>query len=92
MGNAKCPYRLDYIFHFLWPQIVETEIKLGADVFMHGARHNHAPRLCQPLQTRRDIDTVTMKGECRFGERTLRAGDMVYMEDPHFEHEMRTDV
>ena len=31
-------------------------------------------------------------GECRFGERTLRAGDMVYMEDPHFEHEMHTET
>ena len=33
-----------------------------------------------------------LEGECRFGERRLRAGDMVYMEDPHFEHEMRTET
>ncbi len=32
-----------------------------------------------------------LEGECRFGERTLRAGDMVYMEDPHFEYEMHTE-
>jgi quercetin dioxygenase-like cupin family protein len=32
-----------------------------------------------------------IEGECRLGERTLRAGDMVYMEDPHFEHEMETE-
>ncbi|MDD9982840.1 MAG: cupin domain-containing protein, partial [Gammaproteobacteria bacterium] len=33
-----------------------------------------------------------LEGECRFGDRRLRAGDMVYMEDPHFEHEMRTET
>ena len=33
-----------------------------------------------------------LEGECRFGERRLRAGDMVYMEDPHFEHEMQTET
>ncbi len=32
-----------------------------------------------------------LEGECRFGERTLREGDMVYMEDPHFEYEMHTE-
>jgi len=32
-----------------------------------------------------------LDGECRFGERTLREGDMVYMEDPHFEYEMHTE-
>ena len=31
-----------------------------------------------------------LEGECRFGERTLTKGDMVYMEDPHFEYEMHT--
>ena len=33
-----------------------------------------------------------LDGECRFGEHRLTAGDMVYMEDPHFEHEMHTDT
>ena len=32
------------------------------------------------------------EGECQFGDRTLTAGDMVYMEDPHFEHEMHTET
>ena len=32
-----------------------------------------------------------LEGECRFGERTLTKGDMVYMEDPHFEYEMHTE-
>ena len=31
-----------------------------------------------------------LEGECRFGDRTLAEGDMVYMEDPHFEYEMHT--
>ena len=26
-----------------------------------------------------------------FGDKTLGPGDMVYMEDPHFEHEMHTE-
>ena len=29
-----------------------------------------------------------LEGECRFGGHRLTAGDMVYMEDPHFEHEI----
>ena len=33
-----------------------------------------------------------LEGECRFGERYLRAGDMVYMQDPHVEHEMWTET
>lgn len=33
-----------------------------------------------------------LEGECRFGEHRLTAGDMVYMQDPHFEHEMHTDT
>ena len=33
-----------------------------------------------------------LDGECRFGKRQLRAGDMVYMEDPHFEYEMYTET
>ena len=33
-----------------------------------------------------------LEGECCFGEHRLAAGDMVYMEDPHFEHEMHTDT
>jgi len=32
-----------------------------------------------------------VEGECRFGDETLRAGDMVYLEDPHFEYEMHTE-
>ena len=32
-----------------------------------------------------------LEGECRFGEHRLAAGDMVYMEDPHFEHELHTE-
>ena len=33
-----------------------------------------------------------LEGECRFGTRTLGAGDMVYMEDPHYEPEMYTET
>ena len=33
-----------------------------------------------------------LEGECSFGEHRLTAGDMVYMEDPHFEHAMHTDA
>ena len=33
-----------------------------------------------------------LEGECSFGEHRLAAGDMVYMEDPHFEHAMHTDA
>ncbi len=32
-----------------------------------------------------------LEGECRFGERRLRAGDLVYLGDPHIEHEMHTE-
>jgi mannose-6-phosphate isomerase-like protein (cupin superfamily) len=32
-----------------------------------------------------------LEGECQFGDQTLRQGDMVYMEDPHFEYEMHTE-
>ncbi len=32
------------------------------------------------------------EGERRFGDRTLRAGDTVYMEDPRYEHEMHTET
>jgi len=31
-----------------------------------------------------------LEGECRFGDRTLTPGDMVYLEDPHLEYEMHT--
>lgn len=31
-----------------------------------------------------------LEGECRFGERMLRAGDLIYLGDPHVEHEMHT--
>ena len=31
-----------------------------------------------------------LDGECRFGDRTLTPGDMVYLEDPHLEYEMST--
>ena len=33
-----------------------------------------------------------LEGECSFGEHRLTSGDMVYMEDPHFEHAMHTDA
>ncbi len=33
-----------------------------------------------------------LEGECRFGERRLSPGDMVYMKDPHFEYEMHTET
>ena len=33
-----------------------------------------------------------LEGECQFGDHRLRAGDMVHMADPHFEHEMRTQT
>ena len=32
-----------------------------------------------------------LEGECQFGDDTLRPGDMVYLQDPHFEHEMHTE-
>lgn len=32
-----------------------------------------------------------LDGDCRFGDRTLTAGDLVYMQDPHFEHELHTE-
>lgn len=32
-----------------------------------------------------------IEGECQFGGDTLGPGDMVYMADPHFEHEMHTE-
>ena len=32
-----------------------------------------------------------LDGECRFGDRTLRAGDLVYHADPHVEEEMHTE-
>ncbi len=32
-----------------------------------------------------------LEGECRFGDETLRPGDMVYLADPHFEYEMHTE-
>lgn len=32
-----------------------------------------------------------LEGECRFGDRILTVGDMVYMEDPHFEYDMHTE-
>ena len=32
-----------------------------------------------------------LEGECQFGERTLCSGDMVYLGDPHVEHEMHTE-
>ena len=31
-----------------------------------------------------------LEGECCFGDTVLKAGDMVYMQDPHFEYEMHT--
>jgi redox-sensitive bicupin YhaK (pirin superfamily) len=32
-----------------------------------------------------------IEGECEYGETVLRAGDLVYMQDPHFEYEMKTE-
>ena len=32
-----------------------------------------------------------LEGECRFGQRQLRAGDLVYHADPHVEEEMFTE-
>jgi quercetin dioxygenase-like cupin family protein len=32
-----------------------------------------------------------IEGTCRFGERILTPGDMVYMQDPHYEYEMHTE-
>ncbi|QBJ96940.1 cupin domain-containing protein [Rhodococcus sp. ABRD24] len=32
-----------------------------------------------------------IEGECYYGDTILRAGDLVYMQDPHFEYEMKTD-
>ena len=32
-----------------------------------------------------------LEGECMFGESKLKAGDMVYMRDPHFEYAMSTE-
>ena len=32
-----------------------------------------------------------LEGQCRFGDRELSAGDMVYLGDPHVEHEMHTE-
>jgi len=32
-----------------------------------------------------------VEGQCEYGDTTLRAGDLVYMQDPHFEYEMHTE-
>ena len=32
-----------------------------------------------------------LEGECQFGDQILKVGDMVYMQDPHFEYDMHTD-
>lgn len=32
-----------------------------------------------------------LEGECSFGSDTLRTGDMVYLQDPHFEYDMHTE-
>ena len=32
-----------------------------------------------------------LEGECQYGDQVLRPGDLVYMRDPHFEYEMRTE-
>jgi hypothetical protein len=32
-----------------------------------------------------------LEGECEYGDRMLTPGDLVYMQDPHFECEMRTE-
>ena len=33
-----------------------------------------------------------LEGECQFGDRTLRQGDIVYHGDPHEEHDMFTEA
>lgn len=33
-----------------------------------------------------------IEGACRFGDHELKPGDLVYMEDPHFEYEMHTET
>ena len=33
-----------------------------------------------------------LEGECQYGDQVLRPGDLVYMRDPHFEYEMRTEA
>jgi quercetin dioxygenase-like cupin family protein len=32
-----------------------------------------------------------VEGECEYGDTKLRQGDLVYMKDPHFEYEMKTE-
>jgi quercetin dioxygenase-like cupin family protein len=32
-----------------------------------------------------------VEGECSYGDTTLKQGDLVYMQDPHFEYEMHTE-
>lgn len=32
-----------------------------------------------------------VEGECEYGDTVLRQGDLVYMKDPHFEYEMKTE-
>ena len=32
-----------------------------------------------------------LEGECQYGNEVLRPGDLIYMQDPHFEYEMHTE-
>ena len=32
-----------------------------------------------------------LEGDCRYGQRTLRAGDLIYHADPHIEEKMHTE-
>lgn len=32
-----------------------------------------------------------VEGQCQYGNSVLKAGDLVYMKDPHFEYEMKTE-
>jgi quercetin dioxygenase-like cupin family protein len=52
----------------------------------------HAPGEGFPLH-RHDFAQVwyVLEGQFQFGDKTLGPGSIVYMPDPHFEHEMRTE-
>lgn len=53
---------------------------------------NYLPGAGFPLHTHGFAQLWYMiEGECRYGDTTLRQGDLVYMNDPHFEHEMHTE-
>lgn len=53
---------------------------------------NYLPGAGFPLH-KHDFAQVwyVIEGECDYGGNKLRDGDLVYMQDPHFEHEMKTE-